>query len=75
MAQRADIPIEDPEAKLERTLIDEYLRQQGRSRAELPSLPEDVRLKLLRDAGIYAAGRMAEIEARAHYVDDLHQHE
>lgn len=75
MAERADIPIEDPEAKLERTLIDDYLRQQGRSRAELPSLPEDVRLKLLRDAEIYAAGRMAEIEARAHYVDDLHQHE
>jgi hypothetical protein len=75
MAERADSPLEDPAARLERTLIDEYLRRQGRSREELPSLPADVRLALLRDAEVYAAGRMAEIEARAHYVDDLHQHE
>lgn len=75
MAERADIPLHDPAAGLERRLVDEYLQQQGRSRAELPSLPEPVRMKLLRDAEIYAAGRMAEIEARAHYVDDLHRHE
>ena len=75
MAEKADLPLEDPDATLEQRLIDEYLQRQGRSRAELPSLPEDVRLKLLRDAEIYAAGRMAEIEARAHYVDDLHRHE
>jgi len=75
MQQRAEMPIDDPHASLERRLIDEYLARQGRSRAELASLPEDVRLKLLRDAEMYAAGRMAEIEARAHYVEDLHQHE
>ena len=75
MAERAEVPLNDPDAKLEVRLIDEYLRRQGRSRAELETLPEDVRLKLLRDAEIYAAGRMAEIEARAHYVDDLHKHD
>jgi len=75
MPERADAPLDDPDAKLELRLIDEYLRRQGRSRAELATLPEDVRLKLLRDAEIYASGRMAEIEARAHYIDDLHKHE
>jgi hypothetical protein len=75
MMERADIPLDDPAAKLELRLIEEYLAQQGRSRAELSSLPDAVRLKLLRDAEIYASGRMAEIEARAHYVEDLHRHE
>jgi len=63
------------DATLERRLIDEYLQQQGRSRDDLASMPDEARHKLLRDAEIYAAGRMTEIEARAHYVQDLHRHE
>jgi hypothetical protein len=75
MAERYDVPLSDPEAKLERALMEQYLREQGHSFADLASLPADERLKLLRDADFYAAGRMAEIQARAHYIADLHRHE
>jgi hypothetical protein len=75
MAERSEVPISAPEAKLERALIEEFLQRQGYSYGDLASLPRERRLQLLCDADLYAAGRMAEIEARAHYVEDLHRHE
>ena len=66
-------PVEDHEAKLERALIEEFLRRHGRTLQNMDSLPEDARRELLRNASIYAAGRLAEIEARAHYVKEIHQ--
>ena len=66
-------PVEDHEAKLERALIEEFLRTHGHALQNMDSLPEDARRQLLRDASIYAAGRLAEIEARAHYVKEIHQ--
>ena len=66
-------PMDDPEAKLERALVDEFLRQQGRTRAELPGLSEDLRAALLREARAYAVERLTEIGARAHYVNELHR--
>ena len=66
-------PIEDYEAKLERALEDEFLRQQGRSREELARLPEAERAVILSAASTYASGRLAEIGTRAHYVHELHR--
>jgi hypothetical protein len=66
-------PVQDFEAKLERALIDEYLREHGHTLQDLDSVPEDVRRRLRLDASIYAAGRLTEIEARAHYVKEIHQ--
>ena len=68
-------PVDDHEAKLELLLIDEYLRLKGHDLKGLPALEEAERSRLLHDAAIYAAGKLAEIEARAHYVEDLHRHE
>jgi hypothetical protein len=65
-------PIDDREAKLERALIDEFLAQAGRSREDLDQLPEIDRAALLAKARAYASGRLAEIDARAHYVHELH---
>jgi hypothetical protein len=75
MAQRSEVPLTDPEAKLELALIQSYLHDRGHSLAELQTLPEAQKLALWRDAELYAAGRLAEIGARAHYVADLHKHE
>jgi hypothetical protein len=75
MAERSDVPLSDPEAKLEQALIEEYLHEHRYSAADLRLLPENRRLSILRDAEVYAAGRMAEIEARWHYIADLHRHE
>ena len=68
-------PTDDHEAKLERALVDEFLRQQGRTREDVAALPDTQRVAIWREARLYASARLAEIEARAHYVEDLHKHE
>ena len=68
-------PVDDHEAKLELALMDEYLHLQGHHLKELAGLEAPERVRLLHGAAIYAAGKLAEIEARAHYVEDLHYRE
>ena len=75
MAERFETPREDPEAKLERAFMEEYLRIRHHSFADLGALTEPERKHLLDDAAMYAARRLADIGARAHYVEDLHHHE
>jgi hypothetical protein len=64
--------VEDPEAQLERAFIDEYLYQHGHDSETVRRLPEADKLRLLEAASVYAAGKLAEFEARAHYVHNLH---
>jgi hypothetical protein len=64
--------ITDPTAILERALIDEFILSHGYDPARLSDLPADLRIRLLRDASKHAAARLAEMEARAHYVHELH---
>jgi hypothetical protein len=71
-AQRAELPLEDPQGKLERAFIDEYLRNQGKDLRTLHELPAEQIRSLLKEAATYAAGRLAEVEARASYVHELH---
>jgi hypothetical protein len=68
-------PVDDHEAKLELALIEEFLRSHGQDFVSLASLTDEQRERLLHDASLYASARLAEIEARAHYVGDLHRHE
>ena len=65
-------PSEDPEARLERALIEEFLRRRGHDLASLSGLAEHERTALLREASIYAAGKLTEVGARAHFVHELH---
>jgi len=72
----ADVhPMEDPHGHLELALIEEFLLAHGYAPRELNRLPDDQRRHLLEGASIYAAGKLAEIQARAHYVHDLRHHE
>ena len=64
--------IEAPLGQLERALIDEFVRARGYSPEALSSLPENEGLRLLADASIYASGRLAEVEARSHFLDEIH---
>ena len=75
MGERLEVPTEDPEAKLERALMEEYLRRRNHSFSDVGLLTPDERHRLLDLAAKYAAGRLAEIGARAHFVEDLHKHE
>jgi hypothetical protein len=71
MRERAETALEDPQANLERALIDEYLKARGRSFATVSmSAPGD--RKLLAEAAEYAAVRLAEIDARAAYIHQIH---
>ena len=62
----------DPEAQLERAFIDEFLRAQGHDSHSIGGLPEEERQTLLKAASVYAAGKLTEVEARAHFVHELH---
>ena len=65
-------PVQDPEAQLERALIDEFLRTRGHDSRSMKRLPEDERKRLLQDASRHAAAKLAEVESRARFVHELH---
>ena len=64
---------DDPNGPLERLLIGEYLESRGQTRRTVRDLPEREALSLLEAASDYASLRLAEIIARAHYVDEIHR--
>lgn len=68
-------PMEDPEGQLERALIDEFLRARGLDSAALHALPDDQAKRVLTEASVYAATKLAEVEARAHFVHEIRNHE
>jgi hypothetical protein len=61
-----------PEAALEQAFIDAFLRTHGHDAKSVERLPEDERRRLLEDASVYAGLRLSEVEARAHFVQELH---
>jgi hypothetical protein len=63
--------MEDPNARLERALIDEYIKVHGYDPESVRLRPEAEVMTLLEAASTYAAGRLAEFESRAHYVRDM----
>jgi hypothetical protein len=65
-------PIEDQMAHLEQALIEDFIRKGGHDPAHLELLPPADREALLKRASTYAAARLAEVEARAHYVHEIH---
>jgi hypothetical protein len=72
MSERSGFPLDEPQAALERAFIDEYLRSHGHDIRALYRLPADMIQCILREAALYAAGRLAELEACAHYVHEIH---
>ncbi|MBI5822483.1 MAG: hypothetical protein HZB18_00495 [Chloroflexi bacterium] len=65
-------PIEDRNALLEKALIEEYLHEKGYSHEDLKKLPADVVEKLMKEASQYASLKMEEVQARAHFIKELH---
>ena len=65
-------PLEEPMAELERRIIDEYIRGHGHDPAQLRGSADPAARQILVDAATYAATRLSEVEARSHYVRDLH---
>lgn len=65
-------PIEDRSALLETSLIAEYLKEKGYSHEDLKKLPAELVEKLMKEASQYASLKMEEVQARAHFVKELH---
>jgi hypothetical protein len=72
MKEKTD-PIEDPNALLENTLIEEYLHEKGYSRKALKKLPTELVETLMKEATRYASLKMEEVKARANLVHELHE--
>lgn len=62
-----------PLADLERALIDAYLRGRGFDEAALALLAATDRDALLTEASVFASTKLAEIEARSHYLHEIHE--
>ena len=71
-AERLEVPLEEPQAALERAIIDEFLAARGLDLRMLSRLPADQIKEILREAALHAGARLAEHEARAHYVHEIH---
>jgi hypothetical protein len=68
-----DKPVmEDPLAQLEKAFIAEYLRSRGYDPEKLHELPEEVVKQLMTEASLYASTKLEEVEARAHFVEEVH---
>lgn len=65
-------PIELPFAQLERALINEYLLANGYDPADLWNWTDPEARRLRAAAATYAAAKLAEVESRAHYIQDMH---
>ncbi|MEY2818338.1 MAG: hypothetical protein ACKOBL_15895 [Chloroflexota bacterium] len=65
-------PTEDPNAVLEKALIAEYLKEHGYTQESLNKLPPKLVKKIMQEASQYASLKMEEVEARAHFVKELH---
>jgi hypothetical protein len=65
-------PLEGPKVELERMYIREYLHGKGYQIHDLRKLPREKARQLMSEACIYASGKLAEIESRAKFRDEIH---
>ncbi len=63
--------MEDPQEKLAQMYVEEYLRGKGYSFKTVCELSEDVAKKIMAEASTYAACKLAEVERRAHIMDEI----
>jgi hypothetical protein len=65
-------PLEEPLAELERQLLTAYVARAGHDLHVLLTRTDEEARKLLADASRYASAKLSEVEARSHYVRQLH---
>jgi hypothetical protein len=66
-------PLHDPMAELEYHLISAYLGRAGHTFHELLERTDAEARRLLVEASQHASARLCEVEARSHYLHDLHK--
>ena len=63
--------LEDHQAKLAHTFLEEFLQHKGLSFKSLEALPPETRKRVMIEASVYASVKLAEIEDRAQLVQGL----
>ena len=63
---------DDIHAFLEKTLIEAYLKGKGYTLEDLQKLPKEEAKYLMKEASTYASGKLAEVEVKAHFMQELH---
>ena len=66
-----EVIAERPQSVLERRIIKEYLHDKGYRLEELKKLPEEEAKQLMSEACIYASLKLAEIESRAKFREEI----
>ena len=64
-------PMADPDALMERSLIDEFLQALGASLTSLHALPPAQAEALLKEASRYASTKLMEVESRAQFIHSI----
>ncbi len=62
----------EPLTGLERMYMEEYLKGQGHTLQTLQQMPEQEAKRLMAEASAYASTKLAEVETRAQFVQDIH---
>jgi hypothetical protein len=62
----------DPDEPLECALIDEFLRAHGYDWDSLDALPDVEARRVLTEASVYAATKLAEVHSRARLIHSIH---
>ena len=65
-------PSRDPFAELERQLIRAYVAGAGHDLDALLARQDDEARRILTQASQYASAKLCEVEARSHYLHELH---
>jgi hypothetical protein len=63
---------EDPHAAIEQSFIEDYLAQHSHTRGSLRGLPPTQARALMAQASTYASTKLAEVAARAQFVNEIH---
>jgi len=65
-------PLHEPLADLERQLIHAHVASAGHNLVELLARSDEEARRLLAEASRYASAKLSEVEARSHYLHELH---
>ena len=64
--------LDDIHPFLEKVLIEAYLKGKGYTLKKLKNMPEEEVKQLMKEASTYASGKLAEVEVKAHLMQELH---
>ncbi len=63
---------EGPQSALEKKFVEDYLQSKGYSRKDLPELSEELVKQLMKEACMYASLKLAEVQAKSQFRDEIH---